>query len=204
MALDVAIYEEVEADSGATLQATAVVVLSSAAAGIGAMGLGAQPSQIPAIIVRGARDLGRLGAPDLRGGRSNPANRRHAGERRSAAQNDRVLDHTGAAACHRRDSRRSHACLHDRRALAPRDDGVRREARARLHEHCAGRRRLRLRVDACRLWSRLVSACFSVLPFPEPGAETEHRSRIGDREPARSPDAPDPCSPSDPSPDPRP
>ncbi len=50
MALDVAIYEEVEADSGATLQAMAVVVLSSVAAGIGAMGFGAEPSRIPAIV----------------------------------------------------------------------------------------------------------------------------------------------------------
>ena len=41
MALDVAIYEEVEADRGATTQAFAVVVLSSLAAGIGARGLGA-------------------------------------------------------------------------------------------------------------------------------------------------------------------
>jgi hypothetical protein len=38
MALDVAIYEEVEADSRATTQAFAVVVLSSLAAGIGARG----------------------------------------------------------------------------------------------------------------------------------------------------------------------
>lgn len=41
-ALDVAIYEEVEADPGATTQACAVVVLSSLAAGIGARGLGEQ------------------------------------------------------------------------------------------------------------------------------------------------------------------
>jgi Yip1-like protein len=41
MALDVAIYEEVEADRGATTQAFAVVVLSSLAACIGARGLGA-------------------------------------------------------------------------------------------------------------------------------------------------------------------
>ena len=41
-ALDAAIYEEVEADPGATTQAFAVVVLSSLAAGIGARGLGDQ------------------------------------------------------------------------------------------------------------------------------------------------------------------
>lgn len=40
LSLDVAIYEEVEADRGATGQAAAVVVLSSLAAGIGASGLG--------------------------------------------------------------------------------------------------------------------------------------------------------------------
>jgi hypothetical protein len=40
MALDVAIYEEVEADRGATTQAFAVVLLSSLAAGVGARGLG--------------------------------------------------------------------------------------------------------------------------------------------------------------------
>src|SRR5687768_15998409 len=39
MALDAAIYEEVESDRGATAQAFAVVVLSSVAAGIGASGL---------------------------------------------------------------------------------------------------------------------------------------------------------------------
>lgn len=38
-ALDVAIYEEVEADAGATTQAFAVVLLSSLAAGIGSGGL---------------------------------------------------------------------------------------------------------------------------------------------------------------------
>jgi hypothetical protein len=39
-ALDTAIYEEVEADQGATAQALSVVLLSSLAAGIGARGLG--------------------------------------------------------------------------------------------------------------------------------------------------------------------
>ena len=39
-ALDVAIYEEVEADRGATAQACGVVLLSSVAAGVGARGLG--------------------------------------------------------------------------------------------------------------------------------------------------------------------
>jgi hypothetical protein len=41
-ALDSAIYEEVEADAGATPQACLVVVLSSLAAGIGARGFGEQ------------------------------------------------------------------------------------------------------------------------------------------------------------------
>jgi hypothetical protein len=40
MALDSTIYEEVEADAGATGQACAVVILSSLAAGLGARGLG--------------------------------------------------------------------------------------------------------------------------------------------------------------------
>lgn len=39
-ALDAAVYEEIEADQGATAQALIVVVLSSLAAGIGARGLG--------------------------------------------------------------------------------------------------------------------------------------------------------------------
>src|SRR5690348_3854619 len=39
-ALDSAVYEEIEADQGATAQALAVVLLSSLAAGIGARGLG--------------------------------------------------------------------------------------------------------------------------------------------------------------------
>jgi Yip1-like protein len=38
--LEVAIYEEVEADTGATLQAMAVVILASIAAGIGSVGVG--------------------------------------------------------------------------------------------------------------------------------------------------------------------
>jgi hypothetical protein len=47
MSLDVAIYEEVEADRGATTQAFAVVLLSSLAAGLGARGLGA--NSLPSI-----------------------------------------------------------------------------------------------------------------------------------------------------------
>ena len=39
--LDVSLYEEVEADKSATLQAASVVVLSSLAAGVGALSLGA-------------------------------------------------------------------------------------------------------------------------------------------------------------------
>ena len=39
--LDVSVYEEVEADKSATLQAALVVVLSSLAAGVGALSLGA-------------------------------------------------------------------------------------------------------------------------------------------------------------------
>ncbi len=39
--LDVSLYEEVEADKSATLQAASVVVLSSLAAGVGAVSLGA-------------------------------------------------------------------------------------------------------------------------------------------------------------------
>ena len=45
-ALDAAIYEEVEADPGATGQAMSVVVLSSIAMGIGARGLGGDASTI--------------------------------------------------------------------------------------------------------------------------------------------------------------
>ena len=40
VSLDAAIYEEVEADTGATSQALAVVIMSSIAAGIGARGFG--------------------------------------------------------------------------------------------------------------------------------------------------------------------
>ena len=39
--LDVTLYEEVEADKSATIQAAIVVVLSSLAAGVGALSLGA-------------------------------------------------------------------------------------------------------------------------------------------------------------------
>ena len=46
-ALDTAIYEEVEADRSATIQACAVVVMSSFAAGVGARGLGGtSPSNV--------------------------------------------------------------------------------------------------------------------------------------------------------------
>ena len=52
VSLDAAIYEEVEADRGATGQALAVVLLSSLAAGIGARGLGGDsPSNIAFISV---------------------------------------------------------------------------------------------------------------------------------------------------------
>jgi hypothetical protein len=47
-ALDVAIYEEVESDPGATTQAFAIVIMSSLAAGIGVQGLGA--SGIPGLV----------------------------------------------------------------------------------------------------------------------------------------------------------
>ena len=51
-ALDIAIYEEVEADRGATGQALAVVVLSSLAGGLGARGLGGtSPSNIAFISI---------------------------------------------------------------------------------------------------------------------------------------------------------
>ena len=43
-ALDQAIYEEVEADGRATMQAAATVVLSSIAAGIGSIGFGGDPA----------------------------------------------------------------------------------------------------------------------------------------------------------------
>lgn len=49
--LDVATYEEVEADTGATLQALLVVLLSALAAGIGARGFGY--SQIPTLALIG-------------------------------------------------------------------------------------------------------------------------------------------------------
>ncbi len=45
-ALDTAIYEEVEADLGATVQAFAVVILSSVAAGVGAIGMGGTAGNI--------------------------------------------------------------------------------------------------------------------------------------------------------------
>lgn len=47
-ALDAAIYEEVEADPGATGQAMATVVASSLAMGVGVTGLGAGPSTMAA------------------------------------------------------------------------------------------------------------------------------------------------------------
>jgi len=48
--LDVSLYEEVEADKSATLQAASVVVLSSIAAGIGAISLGASNFLIAPIL----------------------------------------------------------------------------------------------------------------------------------------------------------
>ena len=48
--LDVNLYEEVEADKSATLQAAAVVVLSSLAAGVGAFSLGASNFLIAPIL----------------------------------------------------------------------------------------------------------------------------------------------------------
>ena len=52
VSLDAAIYEEVEADRGATVQALVVVVLSSLSAGIGARGLGgSSPGNIAFITI---------------------------------------------------------------------------------------------------------------------------------------------------------
>src|SRR4051794_40558964 len=48
LALDPAIYEEVEADRSATGQAFAIVILSSVAAGIGSRGLGG--TTVPAVL----------------------------------------------------------------------------------------------------------------------------------------------------------
>jgi hypothetical protein len=49
-ALDSAIYEEVEADESATIQALVTVVLSSLAAGIGSRGFGANTAPDIALI----------------------------------------------------------------------------------------------------------------------------------------------------------
>jgi hypothetical protein len=49
--LDVQLYEEVEADTGATTQATIVVVLASLAAGIGALGSGGVSGIVTGTIV---------------------------------------------------------------------------------------------------------------------------------------------------------
>ena len=51
MALNAQVYEEVEADRGATLQALGVVLLAAAAAGLGARGLGASESALPAVLL---------------------------------------------------------------------------------------------------------------------------------------------------------
>ena len=48
--LDITLYEEVEADKSATFQAALVVVLSSLAAGIGAISLGSYNFIMPAVI----------------------------------------------------------------------------------------------------------------------------------------------------------
>ena len=48
--LDVSLYEEVESDQSATFQAALVVILSSLAAGIGAISLGSYNFIMPAII----------------------------------------------------------------------------------------------------------------------------------------------------------
>jgi hypothetical protein len=53
--LDIATYEEVEADAGATSQAMAVVLISSVAGGIGTLGLGA--TGISGIVVGGIAAL---------------------------------------------------------------------------------------------------------------------------------------------------
>ena len=49
--LDVSLYEEVEADKSATLQAASVVVLSSLAAGVGAISLGASNFLMAPLII---------------------------------------------------------------------------------------------------------------------------------------------------------
>ena len=49
--LDAATYEDVEADISSTGQALVVVVLSAAAAGVGARGYGAQATQIPMMAI---------------------------------------------------------------------------------------------------------------------------------------------------------
>lgn len=50
-ALNAQVYEEVEADSTATVQAVGVVLLSAAAAGVGARGLGAPLTLLPTTMI---------------------------------------------------------------------------------------------------------------------------------------------------------
>ena len=51
MALNAQVYEEVEADRGATRQAMVVVLLAAAAAGLGARGLGASETAMPSVLL---------------------------------------------------------------------------------------------------------------------------------------------------------
>ena len=60
--LDVSLYEEVEADKSATFQAALVVILSSLAAGVGALSLGASNFFIKSPYIFKGLILGLLGS----------------------------------------------------------------------------------------------------------------------------------------------
>ena len=88
-ALDTAIYEEVEADPKAGVQAAVVVVLSSLAAGIGARGFDENSiSNIALISISGPDGVGVLGAADLRDRRAAAAGVRDVGRCRPVDADD--------------------------------------------------------------------------------------------------------------------
>ena len=143
-ALDSAIYEEVEADTGATGQALVVVVLSSLAAGFGARGLGGTAAEniflisIVALIAWAAWALltYEIGA-------------RLLPEPQTVVDVGELLRTIGFAATP--GLLRvfgiipgvTHSGVRDRRHLDARGDDRRRASGARLHEHAPGGRRLR-------------------------------------------------------------
>ena len=137
--LNPAVYEEVEADRSATLQAMAVVLLSSLAAGVGGLGpVGARPAALAGISLLAFAVWASLGAADVPDRHPDLPLAAHAGRCRTAAAHDRIRVSAGHFPRRGSDPRLDDGGLHRYGRLDADGDDRRRSTGSRLHEHNTG------------------------------------------------------------------